>query len=341
MQQVGSTAVARFVGEKKSSQIHFEQQARDWIRKHGGNNRTVWIVTMVRNRFLRDVSSLFENRKTFAVSLSDNYEALERTFRINFHSEESLTAHWFRDVWAPATGLDLAAHAHEFSPTRRSLFVASGRLRVVLLRFEDIDNWGATLHKYFPHFNQTQLQRLNAKRKTGLRAAQYNDFRARVAFTDDQIQKVSAGDSFQFYSTCERAEMKRAARSPQQYSICTGGRLCTAEQRVHDALANPNRPNFKKVVDELEQEEQFQRLRSRLPLLLNGIASAKDIVRKYSDTVASKGSPSFVGTMAAAGLAAAAVAAVLACAVAATMAACSFICEAVETRHLCRSNAGE
>ena len=46
------------------------------------------------------------------------------------------------------------------------------------------------MHRYFPHFNHTQLKQLNAKAKTGVRAAQYNDFRARVAFTDDEIKAV-------------------------------------------------------------------------------------------------------------------------------------------------------
>ena len=80
------------------------------------------------------------------MSVSDDFETISRKFKHAFYdANNSLTQHWFRDVWAPVTGVNLTAHAATFNHfetrAQRHLFVESGRLRVLLLRFEDIRHW--------------------------------------------------------------------------------------------------------------------------------------------------------------------------------------------------------
>eukprot|EP01051_Picozoa_sp_SAG22_P002589 SAG22_NODE_118_length_19263_cov_16.155813_1_plen_543_part_00 len=356
--KVGSSAVAQFVHSAKG--VHTGRAAASWLAKLDGGrtNKTgdtiIWVVTMVRNRFLRDVSALFENKAKFAVALHDGFEKLHVKFKDakaqsdDEHKGSLTEINWFRDVFAATTGVDLVSHAREFSPPQRSLFVSSGRFRVLLLRFEDIQYWPEILPKYFPDFRNRTLKRTNSKPKTGIKAAQYNDFRARVEFTEEEVQTISGGDSAVFYSACERKEMIRAARSRARYSICTdgyAGRLC-AEEEGRDGSDDERQQaaaggtDYRPLVDQLERQERLERQTAALPMLLRLYYFVE--ASRTATAQQSGGAGGGIGTamphdrsfeMAMVTAAATAVAAALAlgCAVAAGMTACSYVCETLES----------
>ena len=59
--KVGSSAVQEYMSSIGSVQIHSAKDASAWLDKQP-SDQIVWIVTMVRNRFVRDISSFSENR---------------------------------------------------------------------------------------------------------------------------------------------------------------------------------------------------------------------------------------------------------------------------------------
>ena len=106
----GSSAVQKYLGLKTFGQFHVPAKALKFLDSRP-SEETIWIVTMVRNRFLRDISSAFENRLIFKINPKDNMEKLATSFKIAYNGGKLNTHHWFKEVFEDVTGVDLLGHA--------------------------------------------------------------------------------------------------------------------------------------------------------------------------------------------------------------------------------------
>ena len=186
-------------------------------------------------------SSSCLNRIKFKFSPSDDLASVTKKLKKAFYSDG--TQMWYTDTFLSGTGFHLMEHAHGFNVSRRSLFVRSGRVRVLLLRFEDIRYWDSILQKYFPDsaHNMTQVREHHGTAENKKIAVQYQNMQAKIVFTAAEIAATNASDTFRFYSQCERSAMAHAARSPATYSICRAtksgnevGVLCNVEQKASE-----------------------------------------------------------------------------------------------------------
>ena len=70
-----------------------------------------------------------------------------------------------------------------------------GRFRILLLRYEDIKHWDDILSKYFPETEKTEMVKVNVKDKK--LSAVEDDLRARLAFTEPELERHMNGDTIQ------------------------------------------------------------------------------------------------------------------------------------------------
>jgi len=192
-----------------------DEQLKEQLAARQQNNETIWIVTMVRNRFVRDISSLFENSLFYNITENTTVPEIIAKDKVVWYSDAPrISQHWFTDRFLDGTGIDIVSYAEKFNFSQRSLFVEKGLFRVLLLRYEDISYWGRILPKYFPNHPQDFPQVNPTGGKASWIDKQYSNVLATIPFTDEEIQQTLGGETARFYTPCERDGMARAAANP-------------------------------------------------------------------------------------------------------------------------------
>ena len=173
----------------------------------------VWIVTMVRNRFIRDLSALFENHKYYNISRGTTLKQIMTLNQRVWYGETPRDSHhWYTDFFNKSTGVDVMQHAPDFDFSRRSLLIISGQYRILLLRYEDIADWGNVLYRYFPILPPGAFPVANPT--TAWLETMYKQTLSMLPYTPEQIDQTMNGDTAQFYTPCERQAMARGAATP-------------------------------------------------------------------------------------------------------------------------------
>lgn len=214
----GSTAMLNHLDHhlKGTQVVHahvWDKKIHASIQTRMERNETVWIVTMVRNRFVRDISALFQNYKRLNVKANTEMQRLvSKTQHYSFMGGGA-SQHWFTDDFLKETDVDMLQHASEFNFSRRSLLVASGLYRILLLRYEDVADWAPVLHHYFPSLPKDSLARARIKPDTWL-DKRYNQLLTVMPYQPAEIGVMLAGDTARFYTECELQAMARGAAEP-------------------------------------------------------------------------------------------------------------------------------
>lgn len=173
-------------------------------------NETIWVVTATRNLFLRNLSAMFENHKTAGINTTTSMnEVFQHVHRWETTTEGVITS-FFREHFFNVTSVNLEKYA--FNVSRRALFVKSGNIRVLLLRYEDFIYWERIICYYFPRIKGSM-----PKTNLGSRAwydEVYTQAQVYMAYSPHEVTNLLSSDTALFYTDCELAAWKNSALNP-------------------------------------------------------------------------------------------------------------------------------
>jgi len=223
---------------------HSADVASDMLLKMSSKSQ-IWIVTIIRNRFVRDISAYFENLLSFNVYRKHlPISSLHKDFRQRIHGP-NYTDDFFSDAFRKVTKLNMLEHADVLTSSSSNHIAVhhlreNKQLNILLLRFEDAEHWENTIfNRYFPGL---VLKKKNVGQKKWY-ASMYKDFLKTYVPNEQEIKMICNGETLQFYSSEEKEVIAPQcfATSPGSSSIWTGlkfGAQFVTRQRVHVRVTN-------------------------------------------------------------------------------------------------------
>lgn len=185
---------------QKGGKIHSKEVATDFLSKVPDGSR-VWVITMTRDRYARDISAFFQNLQEKNMTVEELQD--------KFHSHHSFTDHWFSKDFREVTGVNMMEHANELADGSHNHIAVKHQwqrngkkvdLNILLLRFEDIKKWQQILVKYFPGFRMTKENTASLKWYATL----YKRFIQTLKLNDKEREDICKGESLNFYSDEEK-----------------------------------------------------------------------------------------------------------------------------------------
>jgi len=197
----------------QGAKIHNGDVAKAMI-EHPEKPGKIWVITITRNRFYRDISAYFQNVLNFnspftaeqvlSVPISQLHEDFRRRFPVH---EDS----WFQTVFMKAVGVNLTdVNGYDHGPLHVEYALHGRSIQILLLRFEDISDWQGTLGTHFPGFEMA-VKENNGNQKWY--AARYEEFLNTYEFSPSEITLLCGSDTWSFYSVEEKMAM-----APQCYA---------------------------------------------------------------------------------------------------------------------------
>lgn len=210
---------------------HNSLVARDFIEKLPTGS-SAWVITAVRNRFLRDIAAYFQkfNHVEFEEKMRNKTVGeLQEDFR---GRHQGYVDEWFQRDFFTATNVDLLSHAGQMD-TQNYVYVERDlddkRINFLLVRFEDIGKWNEIFGSFFTGF---ELPESNAV-ASGYED-KYVEFVNTYTFSEQEISNICNGDTMRFYSASEISEMAPQCSNSQAMFHGTSGQ----QPRNHVSVAN-------------------------------------------------------------------------------------------------------
>ena len=179
--------------------MEFEAGLKSLGSKHDG--QMIDLITATRDPIGREISGFFQNityvNHSYGVGTPEEVLALGPERLIEIFKERwgrrkwvPDTHLWFDRCFMPSTGIDI--YAHDFNRERGWSIVHSGRWRVLVVRFEDINR------NYLEAINAFVTERFGdgaayrAMRKTNVSSSKWyseimREFKQKITFTPEEI----------------------------------------------------------------------------------------------------------------------------------------------------------
>jgi hypothetical protein len=184
--------------------------AADYLSKLPPSS-TVWIITLVRNPFDRIFSAYFQSHWCEYVSRNSTLVHGDLTATKSRATEDlhAMLSHGQNDYfrfWENTTGIPM--RKSEFDQTKKHIFLhkvqKSLTVNAILLRAEDIDDWGSILAPYMPGMRMETRNEADEK----IYADFYHQIKQSFIFSDEEIKDImNNAPELQFYSPEEKAAM--------------------------------------------------------------------------------------------------------------------------------------
>lgn len=203
---------SRFNRHEVKTQIMGEQVAKDFLEQVPPG-RNVWILTMVRDPWVRIQSSFFENLKKW-VGNKQGQDMQMQEIISGFHEyfSHSQRPHSFYIDWwhsfAQTTSVDIISKPFDFA--NRKIFsseqINKRHQYTLLLRLEDIEQWPRILA---PHFGDFELVPDNIAKDKWYDDL-YEKFRSQLVWKQSEFDALSSAKELHVYTGDEIQRMKNS-----------------------------------------------------------------------------------------------------------------------------------
>lgn len=201
-------------GHGRATKVHGWQEATAFLQQQRA--RRTWLLSSTRNELARRISAYFQ---TSHVNHTDQqFMAMPIKSKINEFRKSMLGAdsdHWWRDNFEPL-GLNLSEQPFDFKQrflhfqkTFKGKY-ASTNLQVIILRLEDIADWGRMLTPFFPSVQVLADNKAEGK----FYSDQYNQFLSAFRYTESEISTLMKTEGMmRFYTQQEQNKFASDARA--------------------------------------------------------------------------------------------------------------------------------
>lgn len=183
-----------------SAKVHSKEVAEAFLNSVPEGSEVV-VITQTRNRLFQKVSAFFQNLDKYV----PREEALKMPMAdLRARFDAGCGSGWFTTNFMPVTGVDLLQHAtfmREGGVLEHK--VGTKRLKIVLLRFEDMESWPRILE---PVFGNITLVKTNIGRKKWY-APIYKEFMNTLNFSRYEIDCNCHHETVRFYADDELCTM--------------------------------------------------------------------------------------------------------------------------------------
>lgn len=195
---------------------HAPYVVKDFLAKVPRGKRC-WVVTVVRNPFVHPISVYGEQRLSqVGQEFYNNSAYLFDDFRA-WRKKSNQHEVWFGQTFFENLRINVVAHARGFDFESRHLLVravvAGVDVRVLVIRYEDYNEWDNIIGRYFKGFKLGVTYKGANHRITDQRlwAVPAKLLRSQYKYSAEEAQDVLQSDSWLFYTRDEKMAMLRNA----------------------------------------------------------------------------------------------------------------------------------